>query len=79
MTITPLTTLERTVPVVTAAFGFVDVRLSDRGNGPAVLLLHGGAGTASMTGYADRLAGSGVRASSPRTPASTGPRAHRSS
>jgi pimeloyl-ACP methyl ester carboxylesterase len=64
-----MTSRECTVPVFTATFGFVDVRIRDGGQGPAVLLLHGGAGTASMAGYADRLAaGRGVRAIVPTHP-----------
>ena len=64
-----MTTVTRTVTVATDPFDLVDVRLSDRGSGRAVLLLHGGAGTASVAGYADRLAaGHGVRALVPTHP-----------
>jgi pimeloyl-ACP methyl ester carboxylesterase len=68
MTIT-LPTTTRTVTVPTDAFDLVDVRLSDRGRGAAVLLLHGGAGPASVLEYADRLAaGRGVRTLVPTHP-----------
>jgi pimeloyl-ACP methyl ester carboxylesterase len=56
ITLPTVPTVTRTVTVATDAFDLVDVRLSDRGSGAAVLLLHGGAGTASVIEYADRLA-----------------------
>jgi pimeloyl-ACP methyl ester carboxylesterase len=69
MTTITLPTITRTVTVATDGFDLVDVRVSDRGSGPAVLLLHGGAGTASVIDYADRLAaGRGVRALVPTHP-----------
>lgn len=62
-------TRERTVTVATDSFDLVDVRLGERGRGPAVLLLHGGAGPASVAGYADRLAARhGVRVLTPTHP-----------
>jgi pimeloyl-ACP methyl ester carboxylesterase len=69
MTTVTLPTVTRTVTVATDAFDLVDVRLSDRGSGAAVLLLHGGAGTASVIEYADRLAARrGVRVLVPTHP-----------
>jgi pimeloyl-ACP methyl ester carboxylesterase len=83
MTVTPLIATssapsrERVVTVETEAFDLVDVRLSERGRGPAVLLLHGGDGPASMDAYAERLsATSGVRSLVPTHPGFAGtPRA----
>jgi pimeloyl-ACP methyl ester carboxylesterase len=69
MTAVTLPTITRTVTVATDGFDLVDVRLSDRGSGPAVLLLHGGAGTASVVEYADRLAAvRGLRVLTPTHP-----------
>ena len=69
MTTITLPTVTRTVTVATDGFDLVDVRVSDRGSGSPVLLLHGGAGTASVLGYADGLAaGRGVRALVPTHP-----------
>src|SRR4051812_7989120 len=69
MTTITLPTITRTVTVATDGFDLVDIRVSDRGSGPAVLLLHGGAGTASVIEYADRLAaGHGVRVLVPTHP-----------
>ena len=66
-------TLLRTVTVATDAFDLVDVRLTERGYGPVVLLLHGGAGPASVTGYADHLAATrGVRVVTPVHPGFAG-------
>lgn len=66
-------TLRRTVTVATDAFDLVDVRLTERGHGPVVLLLHGGAGPASVTGYADHLAATrGVRVVTPVHPGFAG-------
>ncbi len=60
---------ERVVTVETEAFDLVDVRLDERGRGPAVLLLHGGEGPASMSGYAEQLsAARGVRTFVPTHP-----------
>lgn len=56
-----------TIPIVTPA-GEITVALSDRGSGPAVLLLHGGAGPASVTGFADLLAAAGTRVLTPTHP-----------
>jgi pimeloyl-ACP methyl ester carboxylesterase/mannose-6-phosphate isomerase-like protein (cupin superfamily) len=54
-----------TVPRV----GPVPVTLTSRGHGPAVLLLHGGAGPVSVAGWADRLAAeAGVRVITPVHP-----------
>lgn len=41
---------------VPTSFGDVPVTVTERGQGPAVLLLHGGAGPDSVTGFADVLA-----------------------
>jgi pimeloyl-ACP methyl ester carboxylesterase len=69
MTVTPLVSRERVVTVETEAFDLVDVRLADRGRGPAVLLLHGDDGAASMDAYAQRLSASrGVRTLVPTHP-----------
>ena len=69
MTVTPLVSRERLVTVETEAFDLVDVRLAERGRGPAVLLLHGEDGPASMDVYAERLAGTrGVRTLVPTHP-----------
>jgi pimeloyl-ACP methyl ester carboxylesterase len=47
----------------------VEVTVGDRGTGAPVLLLHGGAGPASVAGYADRLAADvGVRVLTPTHP-----------
>jgi pimeloyl-ACP methyl ester carboxylesterase/mannose-6-phosphate isomerase-like protein (cupin superfamily) len=49
--------------------GPVPITLTSRGDGPAVLLLHGGAGPQSVTGFADRLAAeAGVRVITPVHP-----------
>lgn len=62
-------TVTRTVTVATDTFDLVDVRVSERGRGPAVLLLHGGAGPASVIGYAEHLAAArGVRVLTPTHP-----------
>lgn len=44
------------VPLDTPGTGPVHVEYTDRGTGRPVLLLHGGAGPASISGYAERLA-----------------------
>ncbi|MBN9184061.1 MAG: hypothetical protein J0I97_01160 [Microbacterium sp.] len=44
------------VLTVTTSDGAIPVSVSERGAGPAVLLLHGGAGPASVAGFADLLA-----------------------
>jgi len=75
MTVThlPGPTHQRTVTVATDAFDLVEVRLTDRGYGPAVLLLHGGAGPASVAAYADHLAAArGVRVVTPTHPGFAG-------
>ena len=46
----------RTVTVTTETTGPVDVRLTERGAGRPLLLLHGGAGPVSVAAYADALA-----------------------
>jgi pimeloyl-ACP methyl ester carboxylesterase/mannose-6-phosphate isomerase-like protein (cupin superfamily) len=49
--------------------GPVPITLTSRGSGPVVLLLHGGAGPQSVTGFADRLAAeAGVRVITPVHP-----------
>ncbi|MEQ6899136.1 alpha/beta hydrolase [Microbacterium sp. KR10-403] len=54
---------------LTTAAGEVPLSFSDVGTGPAVLLLHGGAGPASVAGFADLLAErSGVRVIAPTHP-----------
>jgi pimeloyl-ACP methyl ester carboxylesterase/mannose-6-phosphate isomerase-like protein (cupin superfamily) len=45
--------------VTADGIGAADVSYTDRGAGPVFLLLHGGAGPQSVTGFADLLAGSG--------------------
>ena len=50
-------TTTRTVPA--DGIGPVPVTYSDRGTGRPVLLLHGGAGPQSVTGFADQLAEAG--------------------
>jgi pimeloyl-ACP methyl ester carboxylesterase len=76
MTVTLLPVLpaiERTVTVATDSFDLVDVRVSDRGRGPAVLLLHGEGGLASVAGYADHLAAArGLRVVTPTHPGFAG-------
>ncbi len=42
---------------VSTSFGDVPLSADERGSGHAVVLLHGGAGPASVTGFADLLAG----------------------
>ena len=42
---------------VSTSFGDVPLTADERGSGPAVVVLHGGAGPASVTGFADLLAG----------------------
>jgi pimeloyl-ACP methyl ester carboxylesterase len=42
-----------------SGIGHVDVTYTDQGTGPVFLLLHGGAGPASMTGFADALSSEG--------------------
>jgi pimeloyl-ACP methyl ester carboxylesterase len=48
-----------TTAVTVDGLGAVPVTYSDRGTGPAFLLLHGGAGPQSVTGFADQLAEAG--------------------
>ncbi len=48
-----------TVTVTADGIGAVPVTYGDRGTGPAFLLLHGGAGPQSVTGFADQLAEAG--------------------
>src|SRR3954451_1351088 len=48
--------------------GTVDLTLTDRGQGRTFLLLHGGAGPQSVTGFADLLAADGVRVIAPVHP-----------
>jgi pimeloyl-ACP methyl ester carboxylesterase/quercetin dioxygenase-like cupin family protein len=48
--------------------GAVDVTLTDRGQGRTFLLLHGGAGPQSVTGFADLLAADGARVIAPVHP-----------
>jgi len=48
-----------TVTVTVDGAGAVPVTYEDRGTGPAFLLLHGGAGPQSVTGFAGQLAGAG--------------------
>jgi pimeloyl-ACP methyl ester carboxylesterase len=48
------TTATRTVPV--DGIGLVEVTIADYGSGPPFLLLHGGAGPASVTGFAEKVA-----------------------
>lgn len=45
-----------TVTVTTDDVGAVDLQVTERGQGRAILLLHGGAGPTSVFGYADHLA-----------------------
>lgn len=60
---------DRVVTVETDRFDLVDVHLAERGRGPAVLLLHDGDGSASMSSYASRLAAArGVRTLTPTHP-----------
>lgn len=44
------------VDVTLPELGTVAIRISERGEGRPILLLHGGAGSVSVTGFADRLA-----------------------
>lgn len=48
-----------TLTVTVDGIGAVPVTYGDRGTGPAFVLLHGGAGPQSVTGFADRLAEAG--------------------
>jgi pimeloyl-ACP methyl ester carboxylesterase len=48
-----------TLTVTVDGIGAVPVTYGDRGAGPAFLLLHGGAGPQSVTGFADQLAEAG--------------------
>jgi pimeloyl-ACP methyl ester carboxylesterase len=57
MTTTDATTATRTVTVT--GIGAVPVTYTERGDGPPVLLLHGGAGAQSVLGFAGLLAGEG--------------------
>lgn len=52
-----MATTSATLTVTTDGIGPVPVSYGDRGAGPCVLLLHGGAGPQSVTGFADLLAG----------------------
>ncbi len=52
-------TTTATLTVAADGIGAVPVTYSDRGTGPAFLLLHGGAGPQSVTGFADQLAEAG--------------------
>jgi len=52
-----------------ADVGAVDLTMTESGEGPAFLLLHGGAGPQSMTGFAESLASArGVRTIAPTHP-----------
>lgn len=44
------------ITVTAPEFGSVPISYTDRGQGPAVLILHGGAGSISVGGFADQLA-----------------------
>jgi hypothetical protein len=57
---------------VTISIAGIDLELFERGQGDAILYLHGGGGVASDTGFLDLLA-SGA-SSLPRIPASESPR-----
>jgi pimeloyl-ACP methyl ester carboxylesterase len=57
MTTTDATTVTRTVTA--AGIGPVPVTYTERGDGPPVLLLHGGAGAQSVLGFAGLLASEG--------------------
>ena len=46
----------------------VDLRFSDRGSGPAYLVLHGGAGPASVEHFSDLMAATGARVVTPTHP-----------
>ena len=46
----------------------VDLLVSDRGSGPAYLVLHGGAGPASVAHFSDLLAATGARVVTPTHP-----------
>lgn len=63
----PTTPLTRTVLVHLPGTD-VPVTLTDRGAGPAVLLLHGGGGPATVSGLAEQLAGAGFRVIAPIHP-----------
>jgi pimeloyl-ACP methyl ester carboxylesterase/quercetin dioxygenase-like cupin family protein len=54
--------------VTVDGIGAVEVTVTDRGQGRPILLLHGGAGPQSVTGFADLLAGSGARVIAPVHP-----------
>ncbi|MFI6996297.1 alpha/beta fold hydrolase [Nocardia sp. NPDC050175] len=61
--------ITRTVNVELPGLGSVAIRLSERGEGRPVLLLHGGAGSVSVTAFADRFAAERhVRVSTPTHP-----------
>ncbi|MDT0263078.1 hypothetical protein [Jatrophihabitans lederbergiae] len=76
-TTTPTTTTRTLRTGDLAGIGPVPVTFTERGRGRPVLLLHGGAGPRSVTGFADLLAlRKGLRAIVP-TPASTGLSARR--
>lgn len=49
-------TTTRIITLTTDSTGPVELRLTERGEGRPVLLLHGGAGPSSVSGYADALA-----------------------
>jgi pimeloyl-ACP methyl ester carboxylesterase len=52
----PSPTTTTTYSLALAGLGAVEVTVADRGTGPAVLLLHGGAGPHSVAAFADRFA-----------------------
>ena len=54
--------------LVLPGIGPVDVNVTESGSGPAVLLLHGGGGPESMTGFAELLAAEGNRVIAPVHP-----------
>ncbi|QAY58580.1 alpha/beta hydrolase [Microbacterium protaetiae] len=55
--------------IITTTDGEIPVTVDDRGSGRAVLLLHGGAGPASVTGFAELLADrAGARVITPTHP-----------
>lgn len=69
-------TISATHTVTADGLGPVPVSYTERGAGRPVLLLHGGAGPQSVTGFGDLLAGSGpARSSSRSTPGSAARRA----
>jgi pimeloyl-ACP methyl ester carboxylesterase len=67
-----MNTSTRTYGVPVAGLGTVEVTVSERGEGPPFLLLHGGGGPLTVSGFADLLATQPARVITPTHPGFAG-------